>query len=104
MSRLPAESWFTSVDFKNATSPRHPSSKKLEANNEMKRELVSPWIRNQVKGKTAGSLLRQRGPIGRDRARGAREAVGVDFSQERVDCAHFSPVRWRTRSTSPSTS
>ena len=91
MSRLPAESWFTSVDFKNASSPRHPSSKKLEANNEMKRGLVSSWIRSQVKGERVLDLFCANGAFSVEAAiAGAREVVGVDFSQERVDCARFS--------------
>jgi 2-polyprenyl-3-methyl-5-hydroxy-6-metoxy-1,4-benzoquinol methylase len=90
MARFSAESWFTSVDFKNVSSPRHPSSKKLEANNEMKRGLVSSWIRSQVKGKRVLDLFCANGAFSVEAAlAGAREVVGVDFSQERVDCARF---------------
>jgi Methyltransferase domain len=90
MSRFSAESWSTSVDFKNASSQRHPSSKKLEANNEMKRGLVSSWIRNQVKGKRVLDLFCANGAFSVEAAlAGAREVVGVDFSQERVHCARF---------------
>jgi tRNA/tmRNA/rRNA uracil-C5-methylase (TrmA/RlmC/RlmD family) len=90
MSRFSAETWFTSVDFKNASSPRHPSSKKLEANNEMKRGLVYSWIRSQVKGKRVLDLFCANGAFSVEAAlAGAREVVGVDFRQERVDCARF---------------
>lgn len=56
----------------------------------MKRELVSPWIRNQVKGERVLDLFCANGAFSVEAAIAcAREVVGVDFSQERVDCAHF---------------
>jgi 2-polyprenyl-3-methyl-5-hydroxy-6-metoxy-1,4-benzoquinol methylase len=91
MARIPAEAWFTAVDFNNATSPRHPASEgQLEANNEMKRRLVLPWIKKRVEGKRVLDLFCANGVFSVEAAlAGAREVVGIDFSPDRVACARF---------------
>lgn len=91
MERIPTEAWFTSVDFNNARSPRHPASEDmLDANNEMKRQLVLPWIKESVKGKRVLDLFCANGIFSIEAAlAGAKEVVGIDFSSERVGCARF---------------
>ncbi len=91
MADIPAEAWFTPVEFRNAKSPRHPASERLlEANNEMKRRLMLPWIEEQVKGKRVLDLFCANGAFSVEAAlAGAREVVGIDFSPERIECAQF---------------
>ncbi len=91
MARIPPETWFTSVDFKNASSPRDPTSERQrEARHEMKRQLMLPWIRDQVEGKRVLDLFCANGVFSVEAAlAGAREVIGIDFSPERVECARF---------------
>jgi tRNA/tmRNA/rRNA uracil-C5-methylase (TrmA/RlmC/RlmD family) len=78
------------VHFRRFHERLFAASSVLEANNEMKRRLVSPWIRSQVKGKRVLDLFCANGAFSVEAAlAGAREVVGVDFSPERVDCARF---------------
>jgi 16S rRNA G966 N2-methylase RsmD len=91
LARIPAGAWFTSVDFKNARSPRHPTSERQrEARHEMKRQLMLPWIRSQVEGKRVLDLFCANGVFSVEAAlAGAREMVGIDFSPDRAACARF---------------
>src|SRR5215213_2469452 len=92
MADIPAEAWFTSVDFSNVKSPRHPASKRmdLDSNSEMKRRLMLSWIENSVGGKRVLDLFCANGVFSLEAAlAGAKEVVGIDFSPERVKCAQF---------------
>lgn len=90
MADIPAEAWFTSVDFRNVKSPRHPTFDQLEVNNQMKRQLMLPWIKERVKDKRVLDLFCANGVFSIEAAlAGAREVVGIDFSPERVACARF---------------
>lgn len=92
MAHIPPDAWFTSVDFRNASSPRHPvmASRRREARHETKRQLMVPWIRDRVEGKRVLDLFCANGIFSVEAAlAGAREVVGIDFSAERVRCARF---------------
>ena len=91
MNLSSAESWFTAVDFRNASSPRHPISElQLDANHVMKQQLMNPWIRKHVKGKSVLDLFCANGVFSVESAlAGAKRVVGIDFSPERVECARF---------------
>ena len=91
MADTPEEAWFTAVDFRNAKSPRHPGfDAQLEANNEMKRELILPWITSVVEGKRVLDLFCANGAFSAEAAlAGAKEVVGIDFSPERIEVAQF---------------
>lgn len=89
MASIPATSWFTSVAYKNAQSPIHPSKPLLE-NNEKKLSMSIDWIRRAVKGKRVLDLFSANGCFTFLAAlAGAKEVVGVEFSEERVRCAEF---------------
>jgi tRNA (mo5U34)-methyltransferase len=90
MARIPRESWFTQVKFSNALSPRHPEADALDLNHELKRELMLPWIKANVKGKKVLDLFCANGAFSFEAAlAGAREVVGMEYSPERVQCAQF---------------
>jgi 2-polyprenyl-3-methyl-5-hydroxy-6-metoxy-1,4-benzoquinol methylase len=93
MADIPAEAWFTAVDFRNAKSPRHPALERTHrryAGGEMKRRLMLSWIENSVGGKRVLDLFCANGVFSLEAAlAGAREVVGIDFSPERVKCAQF---------------
>ena len=89
MAAIPPTSWFTSFEFKNSKSPVHPNHS-LAVNNEMKQEMVSDWIANSVKGKRVLDLFSANGGFSIIAAlAGAKEVIGVEFSQERIQCAEF---------------
>ena len=48
MADIPAEAWYTSVDFRNAKSPRHPAFERMRryGGGEMRRRMLLPWIEN----------------------------------------------------------
>jgi 2-polyprenyl-3-methyl-5-hydroxy-6-metoxy-1,4-benzoquinol methylase len=90
MQSIKAESWFTQVAFRNATSPRHPEADTLDPNHDLKRKLMLPWIKSKVKGKRVLDLFCANGAFSFEAAfAGAREVVGVEFSEDRVRCAQF---------------
>jgi tRNA (mo5U34)-methyltransferase len=90
LNSIPADSWFTRVAYRNATSPIHPEAKNLDANHELKTKLVAPWIRSAVKGKRVLDLFCANGAFSFEAAlAGAREVVGLEFSPDRVRCAQF---------------
>lgn len=90
LKTIPAEAWFTQVKFNNAISPRHPEAQDLDANHEMKQTLVSTWIKELVPGKRVLDLFCANGAFAFEASlAGAREVVGLEFNQGRVDCANF---------------
>ena len=90
MNDIRPEAWFTQVTFANATSPRHPEARDLDANHNLKRSMLLPWIQAKVKGKRVLDLFCANGAFSFEAARaGAREVVGVEFSQDRIECAKF---------------
>jgi 2-polyprenyl-3-methyl-5-hydroxy-6-metoxy-1,4-benzoquinol methylase len=90
MQAIKAESWFTQVAFRNAISPRHPEAENLDANHNLKMKMVLPWIRSQVKGKRVLDLFCANGAFSFEAAlAGAREVVGLEFSEDRTACARF---------------
>lgn len=89
MAAIPATSWFTGVVFRNATSPVHPD-RKLAENNEMKKAMVHDWVVRSVKGKRVLDLFSANGAFAFMAAlAGAKEVVGVEYSEERIECAKF---------------
>ncbi len=90
MSGIRAEAWFTQVQFTNGRSPRAPEASYLEANHEMKRHLMLPWIKENVPGKRVLDLFSANGAFAVECIlAGAREVIGVEFDAERVRCAEF---------------
>jgi N-acetylglutamate synthase-like GNAT family acetyltransferase len=45
-----AGDWFTKFGFLNAESPTHPEATFLDANNQLKQELVGDWITENASG------------------------------------------------------
>lgn len=89
LAGIPAESWFTQIEFANATSPKHPNQQ-LAENNEMKRRMALDWVREEVRGKRVLDLFSANGAFAFEAAAaGASEVVGVEFAQDRVDCANW---------------
>ena len=85
---IPPTAWFTHVKFRNAASPLHPQAMALDQNHEMKRSLLLPWIKAHVKGKRVLDLFCANGAFSFEAAMaGAKEVLGVEFSEERVACA-----------------
>jgi 2-polyprenyl-3-methyl-5-hydroxy-6-metoxy-1,4-benzoquinol methylase len=93
MADIPAEAWFTPVDFRNAKAPRHPTFERMRrryGGGQMKQGTVLSWIENSVGGKRVLDLFCANGVFSLGAAlAGAREVVGIDFSPERVKCAQF---------------
>jgi tRNA (mo5U34)-methyltransferase len=101
---IPPETWFTQMAFTNAVSPRHPEADSLDANHNLKRKLVMPWIESKVKGKRVLDLFCANGAFSFEAAlAGAREVVGLEYSHDRVKCAQFaaSVLRGRVGHTVP---
>jgi 16S rRNA G966 N2-methylase RsmD len=84
-----AGDWFTRIGFANAESPTHPMADSLlEANNALKQELVGEWVERVAPGRRVLDLFAANGAFSFLAANaGAREVVGVDFEQGRVDVA-----------------
>jgi tRNA (mo5U34)-methyltransferase len=90
MHAINPEAWFTQVAFRNANSPRHPAASYLDANHDLKRQMMSPWIKSKVKGKRVLDLFCANGAFSFEAAlAGAREVVGLEFSEDRAQCARF---------------
>src|SRR5215468_4812151 len=90
MSQIPAASWFTRVKFANGTSPRCPESSFLDANHEMKKRMMLPWIRENVGNKRVLDLFSANGAFAVECAlAGAKEVVGMEFDEGRIKCAEF---------------
>lgn len=89
MYSIPEISWFTQVIYKNATSPIAPE-RRFTKNDEFKHSMVKEWISNSVKGKRVLDLFSANGAFAVLSAlAGAKEVVGVEFSEERLKCAEF---------------
>lgn len=89
MAAIPAKSWFTQFIFRNAESPIHPDQS-IARNNEMKQMMVNDWITEYVKGKRVLDLFSANGGFSFVAAlAGAKEVIGVEYSQERIKCAEF---------------
>ena len=85
---IPPTAWFTHVRFRNAASPFHPEAEVLDQNHEVKRRMLLPWIEAHVNGKRVLDLFCANGAFSFEAASaGAKEVVGVEFSEERVACA-----------------
>jgi SAM-dependent methyltransferase len=89
MGSIPAICWFTPVVWRNAASPIHPN-RRLAENNEMKQIMTADWISNAVKGKRVLDLFSANGAFTFLAAfAGAKSVVGVEYSEDRVNCAKF---------------
>ena len=89
MARIPPTSWCTQVVYRNAQSPIHPA-RHLAENSEMKQAIVTDWVTKSVKGKRVLDLFSANGAFSLIAALGgAREVVGVEYSEDRVKCAEF---------------
>jgi 2-polyprenyl-3-methyl-5-hydroxy-6-metoxy-1,4-benzoquinol methylase len=90
MHAIKPEAWFTQVSFRNAVSPRHPEADDLDANHDLKTKMIRPWIKSQVRNKRVLDLFCANGAFSFEAAlAGAREVVGLEFSEERTECARF---------------
>jgi 2-polyprenyl-3-methyl-5-hydroxy-6-metoxy-1,4-benzoquinol methylase len=90
MKAIKPESWFTQVAFRNAISPRHPEAGNLDANHNLKKKMTLPWIKSKVKNRRVLDLFSANGAFSFEAAlAGAREVVGVEFSEDRTQCAQF---------------
>jgi len=90
MSRIPAVAWFTRVKFANGISQRCPESAFLDSNHEMKKKMMLPWIRENVRNKRVLDLFSANGAFAVECAlAGAKEVVGVEFDEGRIQCAEF---------------
>jgi 2-polyprenyl-3-methyl-5-hydroxy-6-metoxy-1,4-benzoquinol methylase len=103
MSSIRPEAWFTQVKFSNGVSPRAPEASFLDQNHEMKKRLMLPWIKKNVRGKRVLDLFSANGAFAMECAlAGAREVIGLEFDPERVHCAEFlSRVLARSGLTAP---
>jgi 2-polyprenyl-3-methyl-5-hydroxy-6-metoxy-1,4-benzoquinol methylase len=82
--------WFTHVAFANAESPRHPQFPKLEAKNEVKRELILDWMARTVPGKRVLDTFCANGAFSIEASRlGASRVLGIDFDASRIEAARF---------------
>ena len=98
MAAIPSTSWFTQFIFQNTRSPNHPNQS-LATNNETKLAMVNDWITKYVKGKRVLDLFSANGGFSFVAAlAGAKEVVGVEYSQERIECADFVASTIRARS------
>jgi tRNA (mo5U34)-methyltransferase len=98
MAAIPDTSWFTQFIFRNAESPVHPHQR-FAIINEMKQTMVTDWITGCVKGKRVLDLFSANGGFTIIAAlAGAKEVVGVEFSQERIKCAEFVASTIRSQS------
>lgn len=89
MRTIPATSWFTQIIYRNAESPIHPNPA-LAQNNEMKQTMVLDWVVESVKGKRVLDLFSANGGFAIMAAiAGAKEVIGVEYSQDRIKCAEF---------------
>jgi SAM-dependent methyltransferase len=89
MASIPPKSWFTSVIYLNALSPIHPD-RRLDENNEMKQAMVNDLIKKSVEGKRVLDLFCGNGAFAIIAAlSGAKEVIGIDFSDDRIKCAEF---------------
>src|SRR4051794_35020816 len=80
--------WFTQIRFLNAEPPAHPRARGLEANNALKQDLVGDWLERVAPGRSVLDLFAANGAFSFLAAQhGAREVVGIDFEQGRVDVA-----------------
>lgn len=90
MSNIRPNAWFTQVKFANGLSPRCQEAATLDANHEMKKKLMRPWIKENIRGKRVLDLFSANGAFAFECAlAGAREVVGVEFDEDRVRCAQF---------------
>jgi SAM-dependent methyltransferase len=89
MASIPPKSWFTNVIYLNALSPIHPD-RRLDENNEMKQAMVNDLIKKSVEGKRVLDLFCGNGAFAIIAAlSGAKEVIGIDFSDDRIKCAKF---------------
>ena len=90
MSNIRPNAWFTQVKFANGLSPRCQEAATLDANHEMKKKLMMPWIKENIRGKRVLDLFSANGAFAFECAlAGAQEVVGIEFDEERVRCAQF---------------
>jgi len=90
MSNISPNAWFTQVKFANGLSPRCQEASTLDANHEMKKRLMMPWIQENIRGKRVLDLFSANGAFAFECAlAGAQEVVGIEFDEDRVRCAQF---------------
>ena len=90
MSNIPRDAWFTTVKFDNGLSPHCQEASTLDANHEMKKKLMMPWIKASIRGKRVLDLFSANGAFAFECAlAGAEVVVGIEFDEDRVRCAQF---------------
>jgi SAM-dependent methyltransferase len=89
MASIPSTSWFAGVAYQNAVSPTHPNPS-FAQNNDLKQHMVEDWVKRSVKGKRVLDLFSANGAFTFMAAlAGAKQVVGLEYSEERVRCAKF---------------
>lgn len=84
MQATPPASWFSTFEFANATSPRHPSAFLDEAT-DYKRSLVVDWMKRIVPSATVLDVFSANGSFSFfSQALGAASVTGVEYDAERV--------------------
>jgi len=92
MEKVPAEAWFSPIEFENARSPVHPQAQRLDVNHQRKMRLVRDWIESLASGRTVLDTFSANGAFSFLAARaGATSVTSLEFDAGRVEAARLVP-------------